>query len=65
MRTAAGLLFIPTFPELGRGMPTVCAGTILLGPDYEVVLHDLTSEEGTIAAIVNNNISGQIGRAHV
>lgn len=29
-----------------------------LGPDYEVVLHDLTSEEGTIAAIVNNNISG-------
>ena len=25
-----------------------------LGPDYEVVLHDLTSEEGTIAAIVNN-----------
>ena len=30
-----------------------------LGPDYEVVLHDLTSEEGTIAAIVNNNISGR------
>lgn len=30
-----------------------------LGPDYEVVLHDLTSEEGTIAAIMNNNISGR------
>lgn len=30
-----------------------------LGPDYEVVLHDLTSQEGTIAAIVNNNISGR------
>ena len=30
-----------------------------LGPDYEVVLHDLPSEEGTIAAIVNNNISGR------
>ena len=30
-----------------------------LGPDYEVVLHDLTSEEGTIAAIVNHNISGR------
>ena len=30
-----------------------------LGPDYEVVLHDLTSEEGTIAAIVNNTISGR------
>lgn len=30
-----------------------------LGPDCEVVLHDLTSEEGTIAAIVNNNISGR------
>ena len=25
-----------------------------LGPDYEVVLHDLTSEDGTIVAIVNN-----------
>ena len=34
-----------------------------LGPDYEVVLHDLTSEEGTIAAIVNNNISGRTERA--
>ena len=28
-------------------------------PDYDVVLHDLTSEEGTIAAIVNTNISGR------
>ena len=38
-----------------------------LGPDYEVVLHDLTSEDGTIVAIVNNHISGrtEIGRAHV
>ena len=30
-----------------------------LGPDYEVVLHDLTSEDGTIVAIVNNHISGR------
>ena len=36
-----------------------------LGPDYEVVLHDLTSEEGTIAAIVNNNISGRTEGAAV
>lgn len=35
-----------------------------LGPDYEVVLHDLTSEEGTIAAIVNNNISGRTAVQH-
>ena len=35
-----------------------------LGPDYEVVLHDLTSEEGTIAAIVNNNISGRTEAHH-
>ena len=30
-----------------------------LGPDYEVVLHDLTREGGTIEAIVNNSISGR------
>lgn len=35
-----------------------------LGPDYEVV-HDLTSEEGTITTILNNNISGRTGRTAV
>lgn len=35
-----------------------------LGPDYEVVLHDLTSEDGTIVAIVNNHISGRTEGAH-
>ena len=30
-----------------------------LGPESEVVLHDLTSEDGTIVAIVNNHISGR------
>mgnify|MGYP004516528099 FL=1 len=30
-----------------------------LGPDYEVVLHDLTGQDGTIVAIVNNQISGR------
>lgn len=30
-----------------------------LGPDYEVVLHDLTTPEHRIAAIVNNHISGR------
>lgn len=33
-----------------------------LGPDYEIVLHDITSEPGQIVAIANGHISGrQIG----
>ena len=28
-----------------------------LGPDYEVVLHDITSEPGQIVAIANSHIS--------
>ena len=33
-----------------------------LGPDYEVALHDLTEQDGSIIAIANNHVSGrQIG----
>lgn len=33
-----------------------------LGPDYEIVLHDITSEPGQIVAIANGHISGrQVG----
>ena len=30
-----------------------------LGPDYEIVLHDITSEPGQIVAIANGHVSGQ------
>ena len=30
-----------------------------LGPDYEVVLHDLSSKDFAIAAIANGHISGR------
>lgn len=31
----------------------------ILGPDYEVVLHDMSNPSGSIVAIVNNHISGR------
>lgn len=30
-----------------------------LGPDYEVALHDLTSEAGAVAALANGGVTGQ------
>ena len=30
-----------------------------LGPDYEVALHDLTSETGAVAALANGGVTGQ------
>ena len=30
-----------------------------LGPDYEVVLHDLTGETGAVAALANGGVTGQ------
>lgn len=32
---------------------------LALGPDYEVVLHDLTNKDHSIIAIANSHISGR------
>lgn len=49
-------------PILQAYVPMVTFLGSVLGPDYEVVLHDLTDKNRSIIAIVNNHISGrQVG----
>lgn len=46
-------------PLLQALMPLIKGLSLTLGPDYEVVLHDLSSPDRSIVAIENGHISGR------